>query len=191
MSYGNFNNDFYEQLDIDFPSGINIEEWIGDSPKGYADFYQMKDEALEFKQMIEDSNIENMGWDMKRIPFEFVNQSNSTCDIEQGAAFSDREADQYLMTANGYTWTTQPLKMYYKPNDVFVCCYESPTYQEIYSDGYGLNFYTREYGYYEYNGCGEYYDQIRSVAGVLAVAILIGFCCVIGCICYCCCKKKN
>ena len=30
---------FYDQVDLDPPSGINFEEWIDDIPRGYADFY--------------------------------------------------------------------------------------------------------------------------------------------------------
>ena len=126
---------------------------------------------------------------MSKIPFTFVSESNNTCDFPIGPNESDREADQYLNSVNGYIFTTEPLKKYYKPKDVFVCCYESPTYGEIYTDGYGLNFYTFEYGYYEYDSCGEYYENVGAMAGAIAWAIISGAlvcCCVIM---YCCCKK--
>ena len=55
------------------------------------------------------------------------------------------------MSYNGeYLWTPNKIPAYYKPKDAFVCCYLSNTYGKIYSDGYGLNFYTHEYGYYEF-----------------------------------------
>jgi hypothetical protein len=40
----------------------------------------LEDNALEFKWIIEDSNIDNMDWDMNRIPFTFVKENNNTCD---------------------------------------------------------------------------------------------------------------
>lgn len=49
-----------------------------------------------------------------------------------------------------YSYSNTDFYEYNKPKDVFVCCYLSPTNGKIYSDGYGLNFYTHEYGYYEY-----------------------------------------
>jgi hypothetical protein len=55
---------------------------------------------------------------------------NSTCT--NGIVKNERDyaADKYLKydAATGYVFTTQPLNAYYKPKDVFVCCYLSETY---------------------------------------------------------------
>jgi hypothetical protein len=66
-----------------------------------------------------------------------------------------------------------------------------------YSDGYGLNFYTREYGYYEY--CNSHEKKAISVfsegegGGVLGLVLsLVITCVVLSCGIYCCfCKNKD
>jgi hypothetical protein len=43
----------------------------------------------------------------------------------------------------------------------------------VYSDGYGLNFYTREYGYYEY--CENHLnDAVRKAANGVAASLGTG-----------------
>ena len=82
---------------------------------------------------------------------------------------------------------------YYKPRDIFMCCYYSQTYDETYADGYGLNFYTHEYGYYEYNNCDkdiQIYNGmiVLSVFAVIAICVLCG---IIFCIKRNCCDDKK
>lgn len=128
------------------------------------------------------------------MPFTFVAHDNSTCYHKDASRPRERDytAEIYLTSLDGRYWeTTMPLKKYYKPEDVFICCYESPTYGKIYSDGYGLNFYTREYGYYEYNQCGEYYDEIRTAANAIVIFIAVCVACCVCVCCYYCCKKKE
>ena len=71
--------------------------------------------------------------------------------------------------------------MYYKPlNYVNETGYLSPTYGEMYGDGYGYNFYYGKGGYYDY-----YYD-IDMIMGppdtgasvAIFVGILVGLCCI-------------
>lgn len=98
----------------------------------------------------EDYIINQFGPDKFRV--NFVDTDNSTCIRKTSSNPLDLSNENLLkMTYNGdYLWTTEKLKTYYKPRDAFVCCYLSNTYGQLYSDGYGLNFYTHEYGYYEY-----------------------------------------
>ena len=58
--------------------------------------------------------------------------------------------NQYFNAKTGRTYA--PLKQHYKPKDFFAGKgYYSPDYGQIYFDGYGFNFYTGEYGFYEWS----------------------------------------
>ena len=76
---------------------------------------------------------------------------------------------------------------YYKPKDAFVCCYLSPTYGELYSDGYGLNFYYHEYGYYEYCNDQKHHEgeDSGSSGKAIGISLTVVFAIVAGIYCYC------
>ena len=69
---------------------------------------------------------------------------------------------KYSSTAQDVTYTNaywdpqtnltfQPLTQYYKPENFTASeAYYSTVYKQNYSDGYGFNFYTKKYGYYQY-----------------------------------------
>ena len=80
----------------------------------------------------------------------FTNKDNSTCTQQSQATYGESSLKPKYLNNGNYVWTDTPLYTYYKPKDVYVCCYLSETYGQLYADGYGLNFYTHEYGYYEY-----------------------------------------
>ena len=67
----------------------------------------------------------------------------------------DYYADNYLNLDEHGNWRTDVrLHNYYKPEKLFMCCFAlSKSKADAYADGYGLNFYTAQYGYYEYDGC--------------------------------------
>jgi hypothetical protein len=123
--------------------------------------------------------------DLRSIPINFVEKSNSSCKTTSKANSVDYSADsdlKYDKTTN-YWYTSSPLVAYYKPSDQYICCYNSSTYGMLYTDGYGLNFYTHEYGYYEYSKCNEEKGNVAlSKVGVLGLGLGIGIpvlCCVV------------
>ena len=72
-----------------------------------------------------------------------------------------------------------------------MCCYLSPTYGELYSDGYGLNFYTHEYGYYEYcnnDPLGEDVSASGSGGTAIGLGIFAAIVLIVGGYCY---NKRN
>lgn len=114
-----------------------------------------------------------------------MDSDNSTCVKKTTPNELDLSNEINLkMTYNGeYLWTTEKMRTYYKPKDAFVCCYLSSTYGKLYSDGYGLNFYTHEYGYYEY--CDNLSDSsvlneiekggaAGAVAGIAVAVFVLG-----------------
>jgi hypothetical protein len=125
----------------------------------------------------------------------FVDSDNSTCAKKTTPNELDQSNEVNLkMSYDGeYLWTTKALRTYYKPKDAFVCCYLSKTYGKLYSDGYGLNFYTHEYGYYEY--CDNLQDQsvigeIKKGGAAGAVAGISASVFVLGAL-YCFCKRND
>ena len=51
-----------------------------------------------------------------------------------------------------YKLTYQPLYTYYRPTGLYYPMgYYSEKFNQTYYDGYGFNFYTKMYGYYEYS----------------------------------------
>ena len=92
-----------------------------------------------------------------------IDKDNSTCVHKSVPNYGEAAVNDVVLenSNNGeYLWTKYPLTTYYKPKDAFVCCYLSPKYGQMYADGYGLNFYTREYGYYEYCEPASEYDNL-------------------------------
>ena len=141
------------------------------------------DKATEFykeQNVSEDKLLNQFG--SSKFFVTFVDKDNSTCNKKTTANEIDYSSESKLkMSYNGeYLWTNEHLNTYYKPLDAFVCCYLSATYGKVYSDGYGLNFYTHEYGYYEY--CDNDTDSSANkkggatgiIAGVGAAVILAG-----------------
>lgn len=104
-----------------------------------------------------------------------MEKSNSTCTDQAQAKERGYAADSSLVrSSDGYVSTNKILSEYYKPKDVFHCCYYSQKYETTYYDGYGLNFYTREYGYYEYSSCQTKEVELGPRVGlILAIVIPI------------------
>jgi hypothetical protein len=68
---------------------------------------------------------------VKNIPFTLVTKGNTSCKINKRAKnTTDYWAESYLKynSKTNYISTSMPLKAYYKPKGVFICCYYSKTY---------------------------------------------------------------
>jgi len=67
---------------------------------------------------------------------------------DYNATYGVRYASKDYYFADGRTY--EPLYMYFKPVGFYDdLAYFSTTYNKTYYDGYGYNFYTGNYGYYE------------------------------------------
>jgi hypothetical protein len=114
---------------------------------------------------------------------------------------SPRYSSAYGVRYNSYNTylvngrTTRPLLTYYRPIGYYNARgYYSLVYGKIYYNGYGYNFYTRRYGYYQTSANAIIVGGAVGTGVIVAVVIVVMLlCCVLPiilCCCCSCCKGK-